>query len=107
MNVNELEVLKNIYVNGYVSQRKLSNLTGLSLGKINKSIKLLKENGFVDEKMFVSEKAKKLIDENKPQSAIILSAGFGLKMVPLCRDIPKGLLEIKGEILITNEPTLK
>lgn len=33
-------------------------------------------------------------------NAIILSAGYGLRMVPLCRDIPKALLEIKGEILI-------
>lgn len=32
--------------------------------------------------------------------SVILAAGYGLRMVPLCRDIPKALLEIKGEILI-------
>ncbi len=100
MNINELKVLKYIHLNGYVSQRKLSNLTGLSLGKINNSIKLLKDNTLINENMSVSEKAKILIAENKPKSAIILSAGYGLKMVPLCRDIPKGLLEVRGEILI-------
>ncbi|MEE1010999.1 MAG: winged helix-turn-helix transcriptional regulator [Acutalibacteraceae bacterium] len=100
MNANELEVLKHIYLNDSASQRELANLTGLSLGKINKSIKLLKDNGFIKENMDVEEKTKNLIAKNKPQSAIILSAGYGLKMVPLCRDIPKALLEVKGEILI-------
>ena len=100
VNINELEVLKCIQLNGFISQRKLSNLTGLSLGKINNSIKLLKVNNLINENMSVSEKAKTLIAENKPKSAIILSAGYGLKMVPLCRDIPKALLEVKGEILI-------
>ena len=33
-------------------------------------------------------------------NAVILAAGYGLRMVPLCRDIPKALLEIKGEVII-------
>lgn len=100
VNISELEVLKKIYLNGSASQRELSGMTGLSLGKINKSIKLLKDNGFINEDGGITEKAKNLIRKNKPESAIILSAGYGLKMVPLCREIPKALLEVKGEILI-------
>lgn len=100
MNTNEYDVLKKIYLYGSASQRELSVLTGLSLGKINKSVKLLKDNGFINDDMSITEKTQNLILDSKPESAIILSAGYGLKMVPLCRDIPKALLEIKGDILI-------
>lgn len=100
MNTNEYDVLKKIYLYGSASQRELSALTGLSLGKINKSVKLLKDNGFINDDMSITEKTQNLILDSKPESAIILSAGYGLKMVPLCRDIPKALLEIKGDILI-------
>lgn len=100
VNANEFDVLKSIYLNNSASQRKLSALTELSLGKINKSIRLLKDDGFINEDMSISEKTEKLVSENKPEAAIILSAGYGIKMMPLCRDIPKALLEVKGEILI-------
>ena len=100
VNISELEVLKKIYLNGSPSQRELSSMTGLSLGKINKSIKLLKDNGYINVDGGITEKTINLIKKNKPESAVILSAGYGLKMVPLCRDIPKAFLEVKGEILI-------
>ena len=34
------------------------------------------------------------------KNAIILAAGFGMRMVPINTETPKGLLEIKGERLI-------
>ena len=38
--------------------------------------------------------------EKAPKNAIILAAGFGMRMVPINTETPKGLLEIKGERLI-------
>lgn len=35
-----------------------------------------------------------------PQNAVILAAGFGVRMVPINLDVPKGLIEINGEPLI-------
>ena len=100
VNVNEYEVLKMVYFNPSASQRELSAFTGLSLGKINKSIKKLKDNKFLNDKNQITEKTYLTISNNKPESAIILSAGYGLKTIPLCRETPKALLEINGEILI-------
>ena len=39
-------------------------------------------------------------EDNKPQNAIILAAGFGMRMVPINMEVPKGLLEVHGELLI-------
>ena len=36
----------------------------------------------------------------KPSSAIILAAGYGIRMVPINTEQPKGLLEIHGQPLI-------
>ena len=38
--------------------------------------------------------------KQKPKNAVILAAGFGMRMVPINMECPKGLLEIKGEILV-------
>lgn len=35
-----------------------------------------------------------------PKRAIILAAGFGMRMVPINTEMPKGLLEVNGEPLI-------
>ena len=42
----------------------------------------------------------KCLKNNRPQNAIILAAGFGLRMVPVNMNIPKALLKINGETLI-------
>lgn len=38
--------------------------------------------------------------QKSPERAIILAAGFGMRMVPINMEIPKGLLKVKGELLI-------
>ena len=100
MNNCDLEVLKQIILHNTTNQREISNTTGYSLGRINKSIAALKSNWFLDSSLNLTKKAEELKSSMKPNSAIILAAGYGLRMIPLCRDIPKALLEVKGAILI-------
>ena len=100
MNRIDLDILKHIYKNKYTNQRELSKLTGYSLGAVNKAIKNLLENEYIDENINLTNISKKLIKDNSPKSAIILSAGFGMRMVPINLEMPKALLEVNGEILI-------
>ena len=37
------------------------------------------------------------IIQKTPQRAVILAAGFGMRMVPINTEMPKGLLEVNGE----------
>lgn len=39
----------------------------------------------------------------KVKNAVILAAGYSSRFVPLCFDIPKGLLIVKGETLIERQ----
>lgn len=100
MNTQELEILKNIDETKYITQRELVNQTGCSLGRINKGIKTLVENGYLTHDMRLTQKSRKLFEECRPDNAIILAAGYGMRMVPINTEISKGLLEIKGQPLI-------
>ena len=39
-------------------------------------------------------------NSKKEQNAIILAAGYGIRMIPINTEIPKGLIHIEDEILI-------
>lgn len=100
MNVQELDVLNAIRKNPKVNQREIANQSGYSLGFVNRVVKELQEEKWLSPTGELSKKAKTFIKENQPQRAIILAAGFGMRMVPINTEIPKGLMEVKGEVLI-------
>lgn len=100
MNVQELDILNAIRKNLNVNQREIANQSGYSLGFVNRVVKELQEEKWLSPTGELSEKAKAFIKENQPQRAIILAAGFGMRMVPINTEIPKGLMEVKGEVLI-------
>ena len=100
MNKVNLDLLKLIKKNAIHNQRELADLSGYSLGLVNREIKKLRELKLVDEEFRMTSKAKNLFKKNKPKNAVILAAGFGMRMVPINTETPKGLLEVKNEPLI-------
>lgn len=100
MNTQEKDILCAIYQKTYLNQRVIAEYSGHSLGIVNKSIKSLIENGYLDNDIRLTDKAKMLFKNNRPRNAIILAAGFGMRMVPINTQTPKALIEIDGETLI-------
>ena len=100
MNKNVMNILLFLSNNRFTSQRDIMFKTGYSLGFVNKSINKLKSDGFLDENFNISKKGINLINKNKPQKSIILAAGYGMRMIPINKETPKALLEIKGEVMI-------
>ena len=103
MNKQESDILKELYFEPFVSQRVLAENTGHSLGIVNRSVLSLVEKGYLDFNMNITSKAKKEFAENKPKRAIILAAGFGMRMVPINTETPKALLMVHGECLIERQ----
>lgn len=100
MNRQEEDILKILYHDPYINQRALSESCAYSLGTVNKCIKNLIDEGYLDAEKSLTEKSRKLFSETKPQNAIILAAGYGMRMVPINTETPKGLLEVHGEPMI-------
>lgn len=100
MNKVSLDLLKLIKKMAIHTQRELAELSGYSLGLVNRELKNLRESNLVDEQFRLTNTANKLFKKNQPKNAVILAAGFGMRMVPINTETPKGLLEVKGEALI-------
>ena len=82
------------------NQRKVSLISDYSLGKVNQVINQLKAKSYISSEDNLTLKGKKYINSHHPKRAIILAAGYGLRMVPINTEEPKGLLEVHSEPLI-------
>lgn len=100
MNKQLLNIFQLKMNNPKITQRQLANELGISLGKTNNLLDELKQLSLFNEDFTLSEKGKDYVDTHHPQQAIILAAGYGMRMVPINTEEPKGLLEINGEPLI-------
>ena len=100
MNTRELDVLINLYRYPFSTQRELAEKAGHSLGVVNRTLHNLVQTGYLEENYQLTEKARADIKKQSPRKAIILAAGFGMRMVPINLAAPKALLEVHGEVLI-------
>lgn len=100
MNIQESDILNIIMLKPYINQRIIAEESGHSLGIVNRSLKNLLKEGYIDESNMPTMKARIEYKQNTTQRAIILAAGFGMRMVPINTETSKGLLEVNGEPLI-------
>ena len=100
MNKQESDILNMILQYHYLNQRSLAEQCGFSLGIVNRSVKSLQGQGFLTINMELTPEAKIEMAKHHPKNAVILAAGYGMRMVPINMETPKGLLEIEGEPLI-------
>lgn len=100
MNIQESDILLQLIKEPYINQRILVENSGHSLGIVNRSIKELMEKEYLDIAIRPTEKAMKIVGALSPKRAVVLAAGFGMRMVPINTETPKALVEVDGEPLI-------
>lgn len=100
MNKQESDILNALLLEPFINQRILAEVSGHSLGVVNCSLKELIKAGYLNEAISPTAKAVSEYKNKTPKRAIILAAGFGMRMVPINTEMPKGLLEVNGEPLI-------
>ena len=67
MNIQELDILNTLNCQEYLNQRTLSEMSGHSIGIVNRSLKNLLSEGYINEDSSLTEKAKELCKENAPK----------------------------------------
>lgn len=82
-----------------LSQRELSEKTGISLGSVNNVLKDLDEAGLTENNRITSKGVEKM-QEYRVKRAVIIAAGFGSRMVPITLNTPKPLVRVKGQRII-------
>lgn len=102
MNLVEADLLLALNRQHIESQRALSEITGHSLGAVNQALSSLGEGGYLDG-FSLLPRARKRIQACRPQNAILLAAGYGMRMIPIQQEGPKALLCVRGEKLIERQ----
>lgn len=100
MNLQELDILKKLSKQSYIDQRMLTEISKYSLEEVEESLGELIRKGFIHFDHTLTNLGIKELERKKPKNAIILSAGPGTRMAPINTDTPKGLLKVRGEVLI-------
>ena len=100
LSIIELDVLKTLNSQEGATQREIAEMNGASLGSVNGAIVKLRELGYISAENTLTDEAKELLKGTKPQNAVILAAGFGMRMVPINTVYPKAMLKVHGEVLI-------
>ena len=91
MNIQESDILNMIMLKPYVNQRIIAEESGHSLGIVNRSLKNLLKEGYIDDSNMPTLKARIEYKQNTTQRAIILAAGVSSRFVPICFEKPKAL----------------
>ena len=99
---NQFTVLNALREEPGASQRSLASSTGLALGTVNAAVKSLQEGGLVADGAPTSEGMQALLP-HKVRNAIILAAGLSSRFAPISYEKPKGVLKVRGEVLIERQ----
>ena len=100
MNKKEGDILRLLTEERNATQRILSEISGYSLGNVNAIVQTLVQKNYINEDLVVTENGLCELQRTSPHNAVILAAGYGMRMVPINLEKPKGLLEARGEVLI-------
>lgn len=95
-------VLNCIRQYGPSCQRDISDATGLSLGSVNAAIKELSVAGYIHDGL-ITDAGYEALHPYKVDNAVILAAGLSSRFAPISYEKPKGLLKVRGEVLIERQ----
>lgn len=100
---NDFTVLTSLLDCPPPTQRELARTLSVSLGKVNYTLKNLKQKGFVSEDNKITQEGYLALEPYRVKNAVILAAGLSSRLAPLSFEKPKGLLTVRGEVLIERQ----
>lgn len=99
---NQFEVAKTLYASPGAPQRAISKRTGLGLATVNSAYGECVEAGLVDGGR-LTEKGAAELRPYAIDNAVILAAGLSSRFAPISYECPKGLLKMRGEVLVERQ----
>ena len=100
---NEFEVLFALGTSGEgLTQRQLSENTGMSLGRVNTAVAACERQGFVQDRR-ITEAGIAALEPYEVDNAVIMAAGMSSRFAPISYEKPKGMLKVRGEVLVERQ----
>lgn len=104
MNKKEFDILRYIAeTSGVITQRLIAEETGHSLGFVNSVICDFGKEGWIDDCYRITMEGLNVLEPYRVKNAIILAAGMSTRFIPVSYELPKGLISVKGEVMIERE----
>ncbi len=107
MNKHEFALLAALEKGALTSQRELARVAGVSLGTTNSTLRTLMDAGMVaggdGEDLAITELGLEALEPYKVDNAIIMAAGLSSRFAPISYERPKGVLTVRGEVLIERQ----
>ncbi len=99
---NEFAVLAALEREPGASQRELARRTGLSVGTVNAAAKALEASGLTADGS-PTDAGRVALAPYRVENAVIMAAGMSTRFAPISYEKPKGLLRVRGEVLIERQ----
>ena len=100
---NEFKILQVLSATGdALTRRQLSERTGLSLGTVSAASRRLEADGRMRDGR-ITEVGIESLAPYKVDNAVIMAAGLSSRFAPLSYERPKGMLRVRGEIIIERQ----
>ncbi len=87
----------------FTNQRELAGALQFSLGKTNALLQSARAEGFLTEAFALTSAGEEALAPYRVKNAILMAAGMSSRFAPLSYEKPKGLLNVRGEILIERQ----
>lgn len=102
INKKEFDALCTIREHPGVTQREIAQLLGISLGSVNTACRSLARAKLVADGK-ITPRGLRELKPYKVENAVIMAAGLSLRFAPISYEKPKGLIEVRGEILVERQ----
>lgn len=99
---NQFNVLRAILRQPNATQREVAEREGLSVGTVNAIHKAFVRDGVVCDGK-ITACGERLLEPYKVGNAIIMAAGLSSRFAPISYEKPKGVLKVRGEVLIERQ----
>ncbi len=99
---NQFKIISALSVESGITQRELSDRTGLGLATVNATLKECLAAELVEDGRLTA-KGMAALRPYAVDNAVILAAGLSSRFAPISYERPKGLLKVRGEVLIERQ----
>ena len=85
-----------------LTQRQIHERTELSLGTVNATVRELEARGYAVDRR-ITDAGLEALEPYRVNNAVIMAAGLSKRFAPISYERPKGILRVRGEVLIERQ----